>query len=78
MLTLLPLDGKPEKVKLDSVAFPDRTGTLNAIAGVIDTGTVPRGFSSGADNLGSLALVQASILSASRAGDWVEIAEVLQ
>ncbi len=77
VLTLLPLDGKPEKIRMDPVKFPDRTGTLNAIAGVLDTGTVPRGFSSGEDNLGSLALVQATILSASRGGDWVEMKEIL-
>lgn len=77
VLTLRPLDGKPEKVKLDKVQFPDRTGTLNAIAGVLDTGVVPPGFSSGEDNLGSLALMQAAILSASRGGDWVEMTEIL-
>ena len=77
VLTLRPLDGRPEKVKLDKVKFPDRTGTLNAIANVLDKGIVPRGFSSGEDNLGSLALVQATILSASRGGDWVDMKEIL-
>jgi len=77
VLTLLPLDGKPEKVKLTPVKFADRMGTLNAMAKVLDTGEVPRGFSSGADNLGSLALVQGTILSASRGGDWVDIREVM-
>ncbi|MBJ3784359.1 Gfo/Idh/MocA family protein [Devosia sediminis] len=77
VLTLTPLDGKTEKVKLDPVKFPDRTGTLNAMAGVLDTGIVPVGFSSGQDNLGSLALVQATILSASRGGDWVDMKEIL-
>lgn len=77
ILTLQPLDQEPRPIPLDPVQFPDRKGTLNAIAKVIETGTVPVGFSSGADNLGSLALVQSSILSASRGGDWVEVAEVL-
>ncbi len=77
VLTLRPLDGQQEPVKLGAIAFPDRTGTLSAIAGVVDTGIVPRGFSSGEDNLGSLALVQATILSASRGGDWVEISEIM-
>ena len=49
-----------------------------AIAKVIETGAIPARFSSGEDNLHSLALVQATILSASRHGEWVEIAEVLQ
>jgi hypothetical protein len=77
VVTLQALDEQPTPVKLDAVEFPDRRGTLNTIAGVIATGQVPVGFSSGQDNLGSLALVQASILSASRGGDWTEISEVL-
>lgn len=76
-LALRPLDGEVEPVALDAIQFPDRTGTLSTIARVIETGEIPVGFSSGEDNLGSLALVQASILSASRGGDWVEVAEVI-
>ncbi|ODT72595.1 MAG: hypothetical protein ABS75_03885 [Pelagibacterium sp. SCN 63-23] len=76
-LTLLPLDGQPRKLQLDPVAFPDRTGTLSSMARAVDTGVIPPGFSSGEDNLGSLGLVQATILSASRGGDWVEMAEVM-
>jgi len=68
---LLPTDLAP-------IELADRRGTLGAIAKVIETGTVPARFSSGADNLHSLALVQATILSASRGGDWVEIAEIMQ
>jgi predicted dehydrogenase len=63
---------------LPPIEFPDRTGTLNAIAKVIDTGSMPARFSSGEDNLHSLALVQATILSASREGAWVEMAEVME
>lgn len=76
-LTLRPLDGEAESVKLETVEFADRMGTLSSIARVIETGVTPVGFSSGEDNLGSLAMVQASILSASRGGDWVEVAEVI-
>lgn len=77
VVKLQPLDAEPEPVALEPVAFPDRRGTLNAIAGAIETGVIPPGFSSGQDNLGSLALVQSSILSASHGGDWVTIADVL-
>ncbi|KKB82878.1 hypothetical protein VW29_15115 [Devosia limi DSM 17137] len=77
-LSLRPLDGELTPVPLEPVQYADRVGTLAAIARVIETGTVPARFSSGEDNLHSLALVQATILSASRGGDWVEIAEVLQ
>lgn len=77
VLTLRPLDGAAQPATLAPVPFSDRQGTLDSIARAIETGETPPGFSSGADNLGSLGLVQASILSASRGGDWVEMAEVL-
>ena len=77
-LTLQPLDGAAEAQDLPIIEHADRVGTLAAVAKVIETGVVPARFSSGEDNLHSLALVQATILSASRNGDWVEIAEVLQ
>tara|TARA_R110002124_G_scaffold63350_22_gene173237 strand:- start:9580 stop:10620 length:1041 start_codon:yes stop_codon:yes gene_type:complete len=77
-LALRALDGEAVPVKLDPVALADRMGTLGAVADALETGVVPARFSSGADNLHSLALVQATILSASRGGDWVEIAEVMQ
>src|SRR5690606_35636821 len=77
-LWLRPLDGAPEAQDLPVLDHTDRLGTLATIAKVIETGTVPARFSSGEDNLHSLALVQATILSASRGGDWVEIAEVME
>lgn len=77
-LSLLERDGAAVPVTLAPIAFTDRTGTLAAIARVIETGTVPARLSSGEDNLHSLALVQATILSATRQGEWVDIAEVLQ
>jgi hypothetical protein len=51
---------------LEPVQYTDRLGTLAAVARVIETGTMPARFSSGEDN------------PASRDGQWVEIAEVLQ
>lgn len=77
-MSLRPLDGEETPVELAPVQYTDRVGTLSAVAKVIESGAVPARFSSGEDNLHSLALVQATILSASRNGDWVEIAEVLQ
>lgn len=76
-LFLRERDKEAEPFELQPVEFADRTGTLNAIAKVIETGSVPARFSSGEDNLHSLALVQATILSASRDGAWVDIAEVM-
>ena len=77
-LALRPLDQQSVPMELAPIALADRRGTLGAIAAAIETGTVPPRFSSGAANLHSLALVQATILSASRGGDWVEIAEIMQ
>ena len=70
-------DGKSESIKLTPPRFLDRRGTLNAAAEAIDTGILPSRFSSGEDNLYSFALTIASITSAERGGEWVEIAEVL-
>jgi predicted dehydrogenase len=77
-LSLRKRDKEAVPFALEALEFTDRTGTLGAIAKVIETGAVPARFSSGEDNLHSLALVQATILSASRNGDWVEIAEIMQ
>ncbi|WEJ56796.1 Gfo/Idh/MocA family oxidoreductase [Devosia sp. FJ2-5-3] len=76
-LWLRALDGTPEAQDMPAIDHTDRVGTLAAVAKVVDTGTVPARFSSGEDNLHSLALVQATILSAARDGEWVEIAEVM-
>jgi predicted dehydrogenase len=62
---------------LPKLAYLDRAGALAAAIAAIETGELPPLFPTGADNLNSLALVAASILSASRKGDWVEIDEVL-
>ena len=77
-LSLRPRDGEATPMDLQKVQYADRLGTLATIARVIETGTVPARFSSGEDNLHSLALVQATILSASRGGEWIELAEILQ
>lgn len=78
VVELRALEGKAETVKLPALEFADRLGTLATVAKVIETGALPPRFSSGKDNLMSLALVQATIASANRAGEWVDIAEVMQ
>ncbi|MDB5614817.1 MAG: Gfo/Idh/MocA family oxidoreductase [Devosia sp.] len=77
-LSLRQRDGEATPFDLPPVELADRSGTLGAIAKVIETGSMPARFSSGEDNLHSLALVQATIMSASRGGDWVDIAEIMQ
>ncbi len=62
---------------LPKLPYLDRAGSLAAAIEAITSGELPPRFPSGADNLHSLGLVAASILSASRQGDWVEMEEVL-
>ncbi len=76
VVELRPFEGKAEKLKLDPLEHADRQGTLNTIARVIETGAIPARFSSGKDNVNSLALVMANIASASKGGEWVDIASV--
>ena len=68
---------EPVAPKLPRLPYLDRAGSLAAAIEAIETGTLSPRFPTGADNLNSLALVAASIRSASREGDWVEIDEVL-
>lgn len=76
-VVLRPRDKPAERLALPDVPHFDRAGTLAACAEAVSTGRMPPGFSSGADNIRSLALMQASILSTQRGGDWVRIDEVL-
>ncbi len=68
----------PTVPALPDVPFIDRAGSLAAAVEAVDTGKAPPRFPSGEDNLKSLALVAAAILSARRDGAWVEIDEVLE
>ncbi|MCB1490185.1 MAG: Gfo/Idh/MocA family oxidoreductase [Bauldia sp.] len=68
----------PVEPELPKLRHTDRAGSLAAAVEAVDTGKLPPRFPSGVDNLGSLALVAASILSAKRNGAWVEIDEVLE
>jgi predicted dehydrogenase len=77
MLTMRQYGQEAVAPVLPKLAYLDRAGSLAAAIAAIETGELPPRFPTGADNLNSLALVAASILSASRKGDWVEIDEVL-
>ncbi len=63
--------------KLPRLPYLDRAGALAAAIEAIETGQLSPRFPTGADNINSLALVAASILSAARKGDWVAVDEVL-
>lgn len=66
-----------EQLALEPIPYFDRAGTIAALAETVATGKVDPFMPTGADNIGSLALVKACTLSASRDGDWVDLAEVL-
>jgi predicted dehydrogenase len=68
---------EPEPVPLEPLEFADRAGTTAAFARAITTGRPPPAFPSGADNLASLALVEAVVRSAGRGGARVEVRELL-
>ena len=66
-----------EKLPLEPIPYFDRAGTIAALAEAVATGKIDPYMPTGADNLGSLALVKACTLSATRGGAWTDVAEVL-
>jgi predicted dehydrogenase len=76
-LAVRRLGGETEPRALEMFDEHDRAGALAAFARAVLTGAEPPRFSSGRDNLGSLALVEACRLSAARGGAPVRIADVL-
>jgi predicted dehydrogenase len=71
------LRGEAEAQKLDDLPYYDRAGTIAALAAAVRGGKIPPWFSSGADNILSLALVKACLASAAAGGDWVPLSEIL-
>ncbi len=67
----------PERPKLAPVKLRDRQGALAMIRTAIETGREPAWFSSGRDNLNSLAICEAAIASAAKGGNWIEIADIV-
>jgi len=70
-------DGVFEARALPEIRYFDRAGTTAALAAAITTGEAPPRFSSGRDNIASLALVDASARSAAAGGAPVRLADVL-
>jgi predicted dehydrogenase len=68
---------KAEPAALPAVPFTDRAGALAGFRDWLRGGTPAAGLSTGRDNLGSLALMHAAILSAAEGGRLVTIAEVM-
>jgi predicted dehydrogenase len=71
------LRGEPEPQAMENLPYYDRAGTIAALAAAARSGEVPRWFSSGADNIFSLALVKACLASAAHGGEWIALAEIL-
>ncbi len=74
-LAIRPLGAPLQPVELAPLPMFDRAGTISTFAQSIETGEVPDWFSSGADNLGTLALTHAAIESAARGGIPVDITD---
>jgi predicted dehydrogenase len=75
-LAVRPLGGDWQVEPLPPLPLHDRAGALAAFARRI-AGESPPGFSSGADNLGTLALTEAAIRSAAAGGAPVAVAPLL-
>lgn len=69
-LTVRSRGGRRKTLKMPEVPRIDRAGTLSEFAGAIREGREPE--TSGRDNLGTMAMVEAAVESARRQ-DWVEI-----
>jgi predicted dehydrogenase len=77
-LWIKPLGGEPEPQHLPAVRLHGRRGVLAAFAAAIRTGAEPSAaFPSGRDNLGTLAVIEASLASAASGGKPVRIADIL-
>lgn len=66
-----------EPVALDAAPFIDRAGALAGFRDWLQTGRAKPGLSTAEDNLQSLALMHAAILSAAEGGRLVSVAEIM-
>ena len=73
-LVITPRGRRRKTVKLPEMARIDRAGTLGEFAGAIRAGREPE--TSGRDNLGTMAMVEAAVESARRA-EWVLLPSLL-
>jgi predicted dehydrogenase len=76
-LEVRPDGGGRQRVELAPLPHADRNGCLAAFAEAVASGRTPARFSSGRDNMGSLALMAATIRSAAEGGRVVPIAELM-
>jgi predicted dehydrogenase len=76
-LIIKRLNGKAERQRLPGVRPHGRRGVLAAFATAIRSGKEPEHFPSGRANLGTLAIIEASLKSSASAGASVRIADLL-
>jgi len=72
-LSIRRLNSELEEIELAPMSKFDRIGVLAAFAEAIRTGTEPRFFSSGRDNISTLSMVEATLRSASQGGASVRL-----
>jgi predicted dehydrogenase len=77
-LTIRRQGGAAVEQELPQLRHIDRAGTTDAFARAVHEGREPLPFSSGRDNLKSLAMVEACIRSAEAGGAWVELATITE
>jgi len=75
-LALRKPDGSIRDLPMKPLALIDRAGTLNAFAAAV-RGQPPRYFTSGEDNIHSLATSFACMRSGAQDGTWVSLSEIL-
>ncbi|MFE0753675.1 Gfo/Idh/MocA family protein [Inquilinus sp. NPDC058860] len=75
-LALRKPDGSVRDLPMKPLALIDRAGTLNAFAAAV-RGQPPRYFTSGEDNIHSLATSFACMRSGAQDGTWVSLSEIL-
>jgi predicted dehydrogenase len=75
-LTIGRIGGEPRPVALKPMPLPGRSGVLAAFAKALRSGVEPPLFSSGRDNIHTLAVVEAALRSAATGGATVRLADV--
>lgn len=69
-------DGSTEDLPMEVVKLADRAGTLDAFAAAV-RGKPPRYFTSGEDNIQSLATCFACMQSGAQDGAWVQLSDII-
>jgi predicted dehydrogenase len=70
-LTMRDLKDRLQAVPLAEPRYRDRAGSVHAFAQAVESGVMPDHLALGSDNIRSLAVVKACVLSARNGGEWI-------